>query len=161
MLKWKFLLGKRNRRLDHLVHTLVERVIPYYASKQHRQDSNFEGPDIETRKRMAILKRAEKYADDQIHQVGDSVYTVASESQPARRYDVDIDTYTCSCLDFPHRSASISPPFNASLTSQDFHPHPKSFLLPPLARIWLPPNTRRTTSPPCLLHHPPAPVQPS
>jgi hypothetical protein len=101
VLKWKFLLGKRNRRLDHLVHTLVERVVPYYALKQSRQDSNFEGPDIETKKHMAILKRAEKYTEDQIQQVGDSMYTVASESQPARVYDVDVDAYSCSCLDFP------------------------------------------------------------
>jgi hypothetical protein len=66
VLKWKFLLGKRNRRLDHLVHTLVERVVPYYALKQRRQDSNFEGPDIETQKRMAILKRAKNYTENQI-----------------------------------------------------------------------------------------------
>ncbi|KAJ7343899.1 hypothetical protein DFH08DRAFT_618315, partial [Mycena albidolilacea] len=87
--------------LDHLVHTLVERVVPYYALKQRRQDLNFEGPDIETQKRMAILKRAKNYTEDQIQQVGDSMYTVASESQPARVYDVDVDAYSCSCLDFP------------------------------------------------------------
>jgi hypothetical protein len=101
VLKWKFLLGKRNRCLDHLVHTLVEHVVPYYALKQRRQDSNFEGPDIETKKRVAILKRAEKYTEDQIQQVGDSMYTVTSESQPGRVHDVDIDAYSCSCLDFP------------------------------------------------------------
>ncbi|KAJ7322986.1 hypothetical protein DFH08DRAFT_635487, partial [Mycena albidolilacea] len=58
VLKWKFLLGKRNRRIDHLVHTLVERVVPYYALKQQRQDLNFEGPDIEIKKRIDIHKRA-------------------------------------------------------------------------------------------------------
>jgi hypothetical protein len=101
VLKWKFLLGKHNRRLDHLMHTLVERVVPYYALKQRRQDSNFEGLDIKTQKRMAILKRAKNYTEDQIQQVGDSMYTVASELQPARVYDVDVDAYSCSCLDFP------------------------------------------------------------
>ncbi|KAJ7310951.1 hypothetical protein DFH08DRAFT_636334, partial [Mycena albidolilacea] len=58
VLKWKFLLGKHNRRLDHLMHTLIERVVPYYALKTPRQESNFEGPDIKTKKHMAILKRA-------------------------------------------------------------------------------------------------------
>jgi hypothetical protein len=101
VLKWKFLLGKHNRRLDHLVHTLVEHVVPYYMLKQRRQDSNFEGPNIKTKKCMAIHKHAEKYTKDQIQQVGDSIYTVASESQPARVYNVDVNAYSCSCLDFP------------------------------------------------------------
>ncbi|KAJ7301690.1 hypothetical protein DFH08DRAFT_617371, partial [Mycena albidolilacea] len=52
---WKF-LGKHNRHLDHLVHTLVQLVVPYYTLKQCHQDSNFEGPDIETKKCVAILK---------------------------------------------------------------------------------------------------------
>ncbi|KAJ7175419.1 hypothetical protein C8R46DRAFT_890736, partial [Mycena filopes] len=51
VLKGKFLHGKRNRRLDHLLSTLLNEVLPYYALKQRRQAIGFEGPDIEVKKR--------------------------------------------------------------------------------------------------------------
>ncbi|KAJ7290633.1 hypothetical protein C8J57DRAFT_973202, partial [Mycena rebaudengoi] len=56
VLKGKFLHGKRNRRLDHLISTLLNYVLPYYALKQPRQDLGFEGPDLEVEKRKNILK---------------------------------------------------------------------------------------------------------
>ncbi|KAJ7707068.1 hypothetical protein B0H16DRAFT_1269069, partial [Mycena metata] len=37
VLKGKFLHGKRNCRLDHLISTLLADVLPYYALKQRRQ----------------------------------------------------------------------------------------------------------------------------
>ncbi|KAJ7163665.1 hypothetical protein C8R46DRAFT_829072, partial [Mycena filopes] len=58
VLKRKFLHGKRNRRLDHLLNTLMTEVLPYYALKQRRQDFGFEGPDIEVLKRQEISKRS-------------------------------------------------------------------------------------------------------
>ncbi|KAJ7171330.1 hypothetical protein C8R46DRAFT_836856, partial [Mycena filopes] len=51
LLKGKFLHGKRNRRLNHLLSTLLNEVLPYYALKQRRQAIGFEGPDIEVKKR--------------------------------------------------------------------------------------------------------------
>ncbi|KAF9048136.1 hypothetical protein BDP27DRAFT_1141058, partial [Rhodocollybia butyracea] len=47
VLKSKFLHGKRNRRADHLVHTLVVDLLEYCCSKQQRQDNLFEGPNLE------------------------------------------------------------------------------------------------------------------
>ncbi|KAJ7927049.1 hypothetical protein B0H13DRAFT_1459514, partial [Mycena leptocephala] len=58
ILKGKFLNGKRNRRLDHLISKLVNDVLPYYALKQRRQELGFEGVDIEVKKRHDILKRS-------------------------------------------------------------------------------------------------------
>ncbi|KAJ7845238.1 hypothetical protein B0H14DRAFT_2159220, partial [Mycena olivaceomarginata] len=58
VLKGKFLQGKRNRRLDHFLNTIVNEVLPYYALKQRRQDLGFEGIDIEVRKRKDIIKRS-------------------------------------------------------------------------------------------------------
>lgn len=66
VLKGKFLHGKRNRRLDHLISTLVEEVFPYYALKQRRQELGFEGVDIEIQKRQGILKRSKVYLKDDI-----------------------------------------------------------------------------------------------
>ncbi|KAJ7792633.1 hypothetical protein B0H13DRAFT_1675711, partial [Mycena leptocephala] len=56
VLKGKFFHGKRNRRLDHLLSTLLTEVLPYYALKQRRQELGFEGPDIEVKKRQNIIK---------------------------------------------------------------------------------------------------------
>ncbi|KAF8177954.1 hypothetical protein K438DRAFT_1605765, partial [Mycena galopus ATCC 62051] len=56
VLKGKFLDGKRNRRVDHLLHMLLNAVLPYYALKQCRQELSFEGPDLEVRKRKDIIK---------------------------------------------------------------------------------------------------------
>ncbi|KAJ6527306.1 hypothetical protein DFH09DRAFT_935698 [Mycena vulgaris] len=61
VLKGKFLHGKRNRRLDHLVSTLVSDVLTYYALKQRRQEMGFEGDDIEVKKRRDIVERSKSY----------------------------------------------------------------------------------------------------
>ncbi|KAJ7713668.1 hypothetical protein B0H16DRAFT_1809600, partial [Mycena metata] len=101
VLKGKFLHGKRNRRLDHLISTLVTEVLPYYALKQRRQAIGFEGPDIEVRKRQDIIQRSNTYQESDIEDLGDGNYRVRSQSDPSKFYDVDIETYSCTCLDFP------------------------------------------------------------
>ncbi|KAF8213037.1 hypothetical protein K438DRAFT_2168168, partial [Mycena galopus ATCC 62051] len=101
VLKGKFFQGKRNRRLDHLIHTLVECVLTYYALKQRRQALGFEGPDIEVKKHINIEKRSQLYTLEDIEHVVDRKYIVASQTCPSKSYNVDIDTYTCSCEDFP------------------------------------------------------------
>ncbi|KAJ7676129.1 hypothetical protein B0H17DRAFT_850267, partial [Mycena rosella] len=44
-LKGDFLEGKRNRQLDHLIHTLYDTAIPYLIARHHCQTMGFEGPD--------------------------------------------------------------------------------------------------------------------
>ncbi|KAF8951341.1 hypothetical protein BDZ97DRAFT_1684876, partial [Flammula alnicola] len=56
VLKGKFLEGRRNRRLDHLLHVLVELVIPHFELKQRRQRTGFEGENLEVRKRQDIIR---------------------------------------------------------------------------------------------------------
>jgi len=56
VLKGKFLHGKCNRRVDYLIHTLVEQVIPYYRSKQARQDVGFEGENLEVMKHRQVIR---------------------------------------------------------------------------------------------------------
>ncbi|KAJ7483034.1 hypothetical protein B0H11DRAFT_1655615, partial [Mycena galericulata] len=87
--------------MDHLLRTLVTEVLPYYALKQRRQDLGFEGIDIEVKKRQDIIKRSEAYVKEDIEALEDERYLVRSRSDPSRVYEVDIATYTCTCLDFP------------------------------------------------------------
>ncbi|KAJ7488704.1 hypothetical protein B0H11DRAFT_1720367 [Mycena galericulata] len=67
------------------------------------KDLGFEGPDLELKKRQDILERSRVYVKSDIVQVEDSEsrFLVPSKSQPSRVYEVDIDTYTCTCLDYP------------------------------------------------------------
>ncbi|KAF8079207.1 hypothetical protein FPV67DRAFT_1356857, partial [Lyophyllum atratum] len=58
VLKWKFLRGQRNRRLDHLLHVLIFLVVPYYALRERRQALGFEGDDLESKERAEALRRA-------------------------------------------------------------------------------------------------------
>ncbi|KAG8916885.1 hypothetical protein FRC02_003492 [Tulasnella sp. 418] len=101
VLKGKFLQGKRNRRLDQLLHVLINEVIPFYAQKQWRQQHGFEGADLEVKMRQKILKKAEVIEKDCIEDLGDSNYTVRSQSDPSCSYDVDMDAFICTCLSFP------------------------------------------------------------
>ncbi|KAJ7618345.1 hypothetical protein DFH06DRAFT_1342620 [Mycena polygramma] len=101
VLKGKFFNGKRNRRLDHLLHTLLKEVLAYYALKQRRQEVGFEGPDIEVKKRKDIIERSKTYTKADVQQVSDTKYSVRSKSDPSKQYEVDLDTYTCTCLDYP------------------------------------------------------------
>ncbi|KAJ7818247.1 hypothetical protein B0H13DRAFT_1922384 [Mycena leptocephala] len=101
VLNGKFFHGKRNRRLDHLLSTLLTEVLPYYALKQRRQELGFEGPDIEVKKRQDITKRSKVYRKENIQQITHNKFIVPSKSDPTKVYEVDIDTYTCTCLDYP------------------------------------------------------------
>ncbi|KAJ7092324.1 hypothetical protein B0H15DRAFT_905686 [Mycena belliarum] len=101
VLKGKFFRGKRNRRLDHLLSTLLNDVLPYYALKQRRQELGFEGVDIEVKKRCDVMERSKVYVKDDIEHIEDGKYLVKSKSTPTRIYEVDLETYTCTCLDFP------------------------------------------------------------
>ncbi|KAK6988248.1 hypothetical protein R3P38DRAFT_2804725 [Favolaschia claudopus] len=101
VLKGKFLHGKRNRRLDHLLNTLIADVVAYYALKQRRRELGFEGPDLEVKKRKQIIKRSKTYRKEDIRQISDIKFLVPSQSDSTKTYEVDIDNYSCQCLDFP------------------------------------------------------------
>ncbi|KAJ7576586.1 hypothetical protein C8J56DRAFT_762085, partial [Mycena floridula] len=66
VLKGKFLEGKRNRRVDHLLHVLIDRVVPYYIARGHRQACGFEGPNLEVKRRREISERGEQLSKDSI-----------------------------------------------------------------------------------------------
>jgi len=46
VLKSHWLDGKRNRRADHLVRTLVTEMLPQYEIHALRQEKEFEGADL-------------------------------------------------------------------------------------------------------------------
>jgi hypothetical protein len=105
ILKGKFLHGKRNRRIDHLIHVLINNVVAYFSAKHHRQDFGFEGLDLEMRHRATVDAAAQTFpltniteleVDDEPGQ-----FSVQSQSDPSISYHVDIETYVCDCPSWP------------------------------------------------------------
>ena len=105
MLKGKFLHGKRNRRIDHLIHVLINDVVTYFSAKHHRQDFGFEGLDLEMRHHTKVDAAAQTFpltniteleVDDELGQ-----FSVQSQSDPSISYHVDIETYVCDCPSWP------------------------------------------------------------
>ncbi|KDR65956.1 hypothetical protein GALMADRAFT_45345, partial [Galerina marginata CBS 339.88] len=58
LLKGTFMQGKRNRRLDHLIHILVEEAIPHFIARHRNQEFRFKGGDLETKARLRIEESA-------------------------------------------------------------------------------------------------------
>ncbi|KAE9388559.1 hypothetical protein BT96DRAFT_836017 [Gymnopus androsaceus JB14] len=56
LLKGKLLEGKRNRRADHLIYTLMQKAIPYFQKWHRCQEAGFEGPDLEICRRMKVAE---------------------------------------------------------------------------------------------------------
>ena len=75
VLKGKFLEGRRNRQIDHLIHILVDEVISYYKLKDQRRDGGFDGPDLQAKKREAILlaSRAIMVANIAVSKIGSTI----------------------------------------------------------------------------------------
>jgi hypothetical protein len=102
LLKGDFLEGKRNRRLDHLIHVLYDVAIPHFIARHRRQEMGFEGPNLELKHRIKVTARAASISKDNIQydpQTGK--YIVRSQVDPEVFYEVDLDAYDCTCLSFP------------------------------------------------------------
>ncbi|KAF8996576.1 hypothetical protein BDZ89DRAFT_893953, partial [Hymenopellis radicata] len=58
MLKGYFGDGKRNRRMDHLIHTLTVDAMQYFKARHQRQLAGIEGHNLEQAARLEVNKRA-------------------------------------------------------------------------------------------------------
>jgi len=101
-LKLHYLGGKRNRRVDYIIKTLVKKFVPDFQIRHERQAIGLEGLGLGDKRRQQILASTRNIPLDSIHQVNDSELFVASESYPGHQYLVDLSnsTYDCDCDDF-------------------------------------------------------------
>ncbi|KAJ7137525.1 hypothetical protein C8R43DRAFT_893494, partial [Mycena crocata] len=58
VLKSTHMEGKRNRRVDQLIHVLINVALPDYITNHRAQRLGFHGPDLALRSRNDIHKRA-------------------------------------------------------------------------------------------------------
>jgi hypothetical protein len=103
VLKSGWLDGKRNRRMDHLIHTLVKEFLPDIEHRHKRQGLGMEGPNLAEKRRRQILTRAPETPIEKIKKIDDQHFEVQS-SNSLKSYQIDLTTTTCNCSDFPNIS---------------------------------------------------------
>ncbi|KAJ7301636.1 hypothetical protein DFH08DRAFT_641895, partial [Mycena albidolilacea] len=54
LLKYHHMEGKRNRRVDQLIHTLINVALPHYIANHCAQQFGFHGPNLALQKRNEI-----------------------------------------------------------------------------------------------------------
>ena len=86
ILKSKWLEGKRNRRVDHLVHTLVTIMLPSYAIQHVRQELGFEGLNLAGKRRKEILARTPEIDAKAICDLGDDQFNIQSITHSSHTY---------------------------------------------------------------------------
>ncbi|KAJ6542164.1 hypothetical protein DFH09DRAFT_1041288, partial [Mycena vulgaris] len=93
----------RNRRVDQLIHTLINVALPDYIANHRAQQFGFHGPDLALQRHNAIHKTAAKITSEMIQEVeAGRLFTVKSQSTPGLSYTVDLEAYTCHpCPSFP------------------------------------------------------------
>ena len=90
MLKSKWLEGKHNRHVDHLIHTLVVVLLPSYANRHDRQELGFDGPDLANKQRQEILARTPEIKAESIRNLGDDQFSVQSAMHSSRLYSMEL-----------------------------------------------------------------------
>ncbi len=63
MLKDYWLDGKRNRRVDHLIHALVKDMLSTYEDRHKQQKLRMQGPNLAEKCQKDILVRAPETID--------------------------------------------------------------------------------------------------
>ncbi len=100
MLKSTWLEGKRNQRVDHLVHTLVMGFVPDLELRHKWQTLGMEGPNLAKKHCQQILTRAPETPISRIQRIDDLHFEVQS-LKSNEFYQIDLSTKTCNCSDFP------------------------------------------------------------
>ena len=103
MLKSIWLEGKRNRHVDHLIHTLVMEFLPDLKLRHKRQELGMDGPNLVEKRWRQILKHAPETPLMKIQKIDYSHFDVQS-SNSTKLYQIDLITTTCNCSDFPYIS---------------------------------------------------------
>ena len=101
MLKTHWLDGKRQRRIDHVIVTLVKGMVPMYEKRHDHQSVGLDGKDLAGEWRQELLERAVEIPSDSIQKFDETQFHVASKSRPGLYHAVDLNQSTCECEDFP------------------------------------------------------------
>ena len=92
---------KHNQRANHLVYTLVVKMVLYYENCHHCQELGFHGPNLAQKRLKEIHVRTPEVKADSVHTQGDDHFYVCSEKEPSRTYQVNLGKQSCDCPDWP------------------------------------------------------------
>ena len=101
MLKSKWLEGKHNHHVDHLIHTLIVILFPSYANCHDCQELGFDGPDLTNKWHQEILVRILEIKAKSIHNLGNDQFSIQSATHSSCLYSVELGAQSCDCLDWP------------------------------------------------------------
>src|SRR5258708_17265902 len=101
VLKSIWLEGKRNQCVDHLIHTLVMKFLPNLKICYRRQALGMEGLNLAEKCHKEILTHTPKTLLKRIQKSNNLHFDVQSLSSN-KIYQVNLDTISCNCSDFPH-----------------------------------------------------------
>ena len=93
--------AKRNWHADHLVHTLVDEMLPYYETHHNSQELGFDGSNLAQKRCKEIFARTPEIEANSIRAAEDDCYYVQSAMDPSRSYLVGLTTRSCDCPDWP------------------------------------------------------------
>src|SRR5216684_861134 len=100
VLKSIWLEGKRNWCVDHLIHMLVMEFLPNLEIHHRWQALGMEGLDLAKKHREEILMHAPKTPLERIRK-SDNLHFDVQSSSSNKFYQVNLDTTSCNCSDFP------------------------------------------------------------
>ena len=101
MLKSRWLEGKQNHQVDHLIHTLVTMLLPSYTIHHIHQELGFEGLNLANKQCKELLMQTPEMNTTCVHDLGDNKFTVQSVTNPSQIYAVNLSTQPCNCPDWP------------------------------------------------------------
>src|SRR5258708_3332939 len=101
VLKSIWLEGKKNWRIDHLVHMLVVEFILDLEMHHKQQELGMHSRDLAEQCHQQILRHTPKTTVSQIRKIDDLHFEVQSLNSN-KFHHINLVTTTCSCSDFPH-----------------------------------------------------------
>ena len=101
VLKSRWLEGKQNHHVDHLIHTLVTMMLPSYTICHIHQELGFEGLNLANKQCKELLMQTPEMNTTCVHDLGDNKFTVQSVTNPSQIYAVNLSTQPCICPDWP------------------------------------------------------------
>jgi hypothetical protein len=95
--------GKRGRRIDNLINTLINIAIPHYIAGHRAQEFGFQGLNLEVREQIKIKAKGELIPPEDIKEVETGkIFEVRSQTDRTRYYTINVGDNTCSpCPSFP------------------------------------------------------------
>jgi hypothetical protein len=101
-LKSKWLGGKQNQCINHLLHTLIADMLPDYLACYHSQMLGFKGPDLAEKQCEQIHVWAPEVNTIFIQDLGGGVrFSMESATDSTQRYLVNLGKQSCDCPDWP------------------------------------------------------------